>query len=161
MLSDSDLEALISCRKIITTKPRREPKDSGSHLRNDMTLMAENGQHSFSVFMRISKEFPENFSIGLTLLNAIEGAEKIILVRYNGIHGGHIEFPHHTAPHIHRITAARIADGIYSEGHAETTDTYTTFQDALSAFCLHCNIIDVEKIFPFITHSREIDIFQN
>ena len=161
MLLDSDLEDLISCRKIIVSKPRREPKDAGSHLRNDMTLMAENGLYSFSVFMRISKEFPENFSIGLILLNAIEGAEKITLVRYNGIHGGHIEFPHHIVPHIHRITADRIADGIYSEGHAETTDTYSTFQDALSAFCRRCNIVDAEKIFPFITHSREMDIFQN
>ena len=161
MLSDSDLESLISCRKTIVSKPRREPKDYGSHLRNDMMLMSEDQQYSFSVFMRISKEFPENFSIGLSVLNAVDGAERITLVRYNGIHGGHIEFPHHVAPHIHTITADRIADGVYSEGHAETTDTYTTYQDALAAFCRRCNIVDAEKIFPFIAHSKEIDIFQN
>ena len=63
--TDEDLLQLISCQKRISQPPRKEMRAEGGYLRNDMELESLDGKHAFRAFMRQSRQFPENFSVGL------------------------------------------------------------------------------------------------
>jgi hypothetical protein len=64
--SEDQIKELIACPKTVSDPPKKEMRLFGADWRNDMTLTATNGtEGEFSVFMRKSEDFPENFSIGL------------------------------------------------------------------------------------------------
>ena len=149
--SEDDLKNLITCRKRISQPPRDEMRREGNTLRNEMELESLDTQHSFYVFMRQSREFSENFSIGIDYLPRDEPG-RFCLLRCNGRHGGNREHPHHSHCHIHRSTAGDVNAGIRAERHIEQIGEYASYRDALFYFLKLINITesDLAKHFPEI-----------
>ena len=157
-----EIERLISCPKNVQDPPRRQgPKLVDADYRNDMKLAASNqgpenpAPGEFTVFMRQSEDFPENFSIGLTY-HPNDGRQEITLVRCNGKHGifnsrtnfnpdhAHWDF------HIHRADAALLDVGFKAEKIAQKTTEYASYEEALPFFLKMINLDDrdVERYFP-------------
>ena len=51
-----------------------------------MKLQSKDGEHDFSVFMRVNQRFPEIFSVGL-IYHPKDDPKKICLLRCNGCQG--------------------------------------------------------------------------
>jgi hypothetical protein len=153
MYTDQELTELIACEKRISAPPRKELRIEGQMLRNDMDLQSLDGRESFHVFMRQSRQLPENFSIGLTYISASEPGN-ICLIRYNGMHGGSVAHPHHATCHIHRCIAEDVNAGIRIERHIVVASDYAAYRDALRSFLLATGVqsTDLATHFPGIMH---------
>ncbi len=142
--SREEIEDLISCQKVIIVGPKRKMVPDNANWRNDMKLQSVDGQHDFDVFMRKNQDFEENFSIGLRF-QPRDDPESIVLLRCNGPHGPHRNFPHHDKHHIHAASPDNIKAGLRPEKDAVITEEYTTFDEALKYFLTRCNIQGTEK----------------
>lgn len=149
--TDDDLASLIGCAKRITVKPRKEMRVDGQMLRNEMELESVDGKHAFRAYMRQSRPFPENFSIGLEYRPNDEPAS-FCLIRCNGMHGGHKVHPHHLNCHVHRSKAEDVNAGLRLERHIEVSGQYAAYRDALRYFLLDTNVqsSDLSTHFPGI-----------
>ncbi len=152
--NDNDIKALIGCAKDISEPPKKDMRLVGADWRNEMKLVASNdAAGEFTVFMRQSEDFPENFSIGL-VFHPNDGRGEITLLRCNGQHGvynggsGDANHPHWDY-HIH--TASEIAQdvGERAEKIAEKTVEYASFDEALQYFVkvVNLNQKDYDKYF--------------
>jgi len=152
ILSNEQIEMLISMPKKVTKAPRKLPLDEFGHSRNDFELQSTDKVNHFRVFMRQNLDFQENFSIGLNLLGT-DGSDTPLL-RCNGPYGAHIELsaslPPHFTYHIHIATADSLENGTQPEIHAEETSAYGTFDDALAFFLNRCRIENAAVVFPNI-----------
>ncbi|MFA7236804.1 MAG: hypothetical protein WC058_08070 [Phycisphaeraceae bacterium] len=150
-LSQTHIDELIRCSKVVTEKPRRQMVEEHGHRRNDMKLTSEDGNQRFDVFLRQGQDFPENFSIGLRYAPG-GGEPTICLLRCNGPHEGFAEptdnVRHHTGCHIHRAKADNLEAGRAAEKGAERTTAYATFEDAILFFLKECNVKDAGDLFP-------------
>ena len=120
--TDEDFTQLIACTKRITQGPRREMRVDGQMLRDEMEFESLDGKHSFRVFLRQSRQFNENFSIGIDYLPKDEPGS-FCLLRCNGMHGGHKVHPHHLNCHIHRSKAEDVNAGLRVERHIVSAPT--------------------------------------
>ena len=147
--TDDDLADLIGCAKRVSVPPKREMRIQGQMLRNEAEFESLDGKHTFRAYMRQSRQFPENFSIGLEYRPTDEPAS-FCLIRCNGMHGGHKVHPHHLKCHVHRSRAEDINGGLRVERHIEPTDTYAAYRDALRYFLLVTNVqaTDLAGHFP-------------
>lgn len=80
-LDAETIESLISCEKHITEPPRKESQLKNRSFRNDMKVASIDMKHAFSVFLRQSDDFPEDFSIGLNHVD--ENGKIYTLMRCN------------------------------------------------------------------------------
>ena len=105
-----ELDALVVCRKVIVESPRQRMVSREGHERNDMRLRSADGEHDFSVFMRVNADFPENFTIGLRHLPRED--ESVTILCCNGDHGQHrnsvLDCRVISGRHIHRATDAAV-----------------------------------------------------
>lgn len=156
--TDEDLTQLIICPKRIAQGPRKEMRTDGQMLRNEMEFESLDGKHAFRAFMRQSRQFPENFSIGLDYLPKDEPGS-FCLLRCNGMHGGHKVHPHHLNCHIHRSKAEDANAGLRVERLVEPTGEYAAFRDARRYFLLAVNVqaADLSQYFPDLTQA---DLFE-
>jgi len=136
-----DIDGLISCPKVVVDPPKDKLYPKGAYWRNDMTLKSEDGAHLFRVYMRKNMRFEENYSIGL-MYSAPGHKGEIRLFACNGPHGPHINFPHHTTPHVHQADPVKLAAGLRGDREAEPTDQYFSFDEALVYFFKRCKIKD-------------------
>lgn len=150
--TDKDLSQFIACPKKISQSPRKDMKEDGSHLRNDMELESTDGKHGFRVFMRQNMDLPENFSIGMDYLPKDEPGS-FCLIRCNGTHGANKAHSHHLTCHIHRSNAEDVNAGLRVERHIEQTGEYAAFRDALRYFLSAVNVqaADLSQYFPSLT----------
>ena len=154
MLTDQRIQDLVSCSKTITKKePARGYREDGRHLRCDLELAStEDNDTTFTVFIRQSTEFIENFSIGLRYSTNDLILGIVTLIRYNGPHGeaSRDTDGHYAKPHIHRITASELQSGSGQpqERDREITDRYSTFEQGLLAFFRDIDITNFEDYFP-------------
>jgi len=125
----------------------------GADWRNDCKLVAGGVEGEFSVFMRKSEDFPENFSIGM-LYTPKDGSGEITLLRCNGQHGifnGSFAPDHpHFSYHIHRASEIAITNGFKPEKYAEKTEEFASFEEAVQHFVKLINLdpADAMKHFP-------------
>lgn len=152
--SQSVIEQLIRCPKRVSDSPRREMKSEGGYLRNDAKLIAQDEiKGEFTVFLRQSLSFPENFSIGLRY-SPKDGRDTITLLRCNGKHGDFNksfdpEHPHCDF-HIHKASEKAVDAGLAPEKYADKTTEYASFEQALQIFVKMINLSadDASKHFP-------------
>ena len=162
MLTDSQIQDLVSCSQRITKKePATGYRKEGHHLRCDMELVSsEDSNTTFTVFIRRSTEFIENFSIGLRFRNN-DPVGTITLVRYNGPHGENSRDPdgHYARPHIHRLTASELESGSAQpqEKVREITDRYSTFEQGLTVFFSDTYVVNFREYFPNILQGSFFD----
>jgi len=143
---------LITCPKRIVEPPKKTMTLKNRSFRNDMKLVSFDEEKSFYVFMRISEDFPDDFSIGL-IYSSPEG-KIFLLFRCNGPHGecvsDFLEGETHFGYHEHMLVAGS------NSMNASITDAYGTYQDAVVHFMGKCHIKDAESYFPFLKDSNRI-----
>jgi hypothetical protein len=155
------IEQLITCSKTMIDPPSKEFKEENRHRRKDMRLQdVDNKVNQFSVFMRQSLEFDEDFSIGLVYFSS-EG-KRITLIRYNGQHEQSndpfsLQNPHYQY-HIHQATPENLNNGRYEKHPAFITPDYASFQEAIAQFLTKIRLIEIETYFPDI---EVLSLFRN
>lgn len=156
--TDKEIEQLINCEKRIVQPPKKKMKSEGGHARNDMKLVSDDG-HSFSVFMRASNFFPENFTIGLKI-NAPDGSSTI-LMRCNGDHGEHAnhvrDFKKFSGYHIHFATEEALKMGKCAENFAVQTKEYASYTEAFGHFVKKVNILEPETC-PTLSSAHQLKL---
>lgn len=161
--TDQDIKKLIQLPKNIKTKsPPSGYREAGGHRRCDLDLYAISDRRiTFTVFIRQSSKFIENFSIGLQYQTNKKVPGTITLTRYNGPHGdssNHYD-GHYHKPHIHRITADEIRSGSIQpqEKFREVTTRYGTFEEALIVFFDDIKVSNMSQHFEDISQGRLFD----
>lgn len=154
MFDEALLNRLISCPKLIVLPQQKDFKIENKSKINDMKLLSEDEQYSFSVFIRQNTEFTENFSIGLIYRDII--GKDFPLIRFNGNHGENKNnFNHpHFHYHIHTISVKNLNNGSTELSTVSITDKYAAFEDALLYFFDFTNIKEWQKYFSGLTESR-------
>jgi len=150
MYSDKEINNLIICPKMITKPPKKYLELKYGHLRNSFELSSETKK--FYCYIRVCNDFQEDFSIGL--IYQPNDAEKLTLVRYNGLHGEHTN-PDKTkinTCHIHKASSKCIEENLKPEKYAYTVTNYATYLECLKIFCNDINIQDnINDYFKFHT----------
>jgi hypothetical protein len=147
------INELIGCDKVIIDAPTRDFKEEYRHSRKDFRLQAANDPKLlFSVFMRQSLEFAEDFSLGLVYLS--EDGKRMTMIRYNGQHDQSND-PYdlakpHFQYHIHKATPENLNNGRYSKHPAIATRLYASFTEATQEFltAIGLRTQDIAKHFP-------------
>jgi len=107
-ISQEIVEELIGCEKLVCKAPPSHlTLDKGNYKLSFTLQDSENPQHLFECFVRVSKFFPENFSVGMQF-NPKHDPYRLLLIRMNGAHGPHQVFDHHDRPHIHIMDATEL-----------------------------------------------------
>jgi hypothetical protein len=130
------IDELIACEKLITEAPTREFKEENRHRRKDMRLQdCQDAKQQFSVFIRQSFEFDEDFSLGLVYLS-VDG-KRMTMIRYNGQHDQsndpYDQAKTHFQYHIHKATPENLNNGCYDKHPASATGNYASFAEATHA----------------------------
>ena len=112
----------------------------------------------FTGFINQNNYFLENYSVGLVHKNKNEYG-KVILLRCNGLHGGHIEIPHHLGCHIHTATSERINKGLKPEGHIEMTNKYLTKEQAIQFYIRKINLDLKDRLKHFPPPNIQMEMF--
>ncbi|MFH1096966.1 MAG: hypothetical protein V1749_05665 [Candidatus Desantisbacteria bacterium] len=143
-------EELIICPKQITESPHKEMRLEKGSFRNDFELESIIDKTRYSAFMRKNESFHENFSIGLIVYPKDE-LGSLVLLRYNGPHGEHVndlsDLHPHFGFHIHEARAENIEKGVSSEKYAELTESYGSYEEALTHFLKRINVKNASKYF--------------
>ena len=163
MLTDQRIQELVSCSKTIVKKePARGYREESRHRRCDLELAStEDINTTFTVFIRQSTEFTQNFSIGLRYQTNISTLGTVTLIRYNGPHGetSRDQDGHYASSHIHRITAYELDSGNIQpqEKYREITDRYSTFEQGLAVFFHDVHIENFGDYFPGLLQGNLFD----
>ena len=150
-MDDRLVQSLIKCEKIITVKPKKEmqpDKRNPYTMRNDFSCTSIDGSKRFEVFFRYNTIISHLFSIGLRYRS---GEGTVILCRYNGKHEHKNKVANHKKFddfHIHHLYDKQLSDETSNVLDAEKTDRYITFDQALLAFLVDCNIKNWQSVFP-------------
>ena len=142
------IDEMIRCPKRMIKKPLPWKADRGQY-RTEFELQSIDEQHFFTVFGRYNEKFNENFSFGLVYFPKHEKSS-FEIIRCNGPHGEHKQFPHHIYYHIHKATEQNIESGLKENSTVEITESYTTFDESFRFFVKYINVIksDVDSAFP-------------
>ncbi len=145
------IDELISCTKIIERKRKPSFKEDFRHYKMNIQLSCPDTNAKMTMFLRRSKDFSEDFSVGLKLDGPNEIMEyDIILIRYQGPHGGQSGTQTiadlHNSYHIHEYTED---DFIHRRKRAsyKCDGKHTSFEEAIILFMERCNIADPNGIF--------------
>jgi len=160
MLTDNEIFELVNVEKNISIAPSRDFKEQYGYKRNKFSLTSKN--HDFSAYTRQSVTLSDEFSIGLIYYP--KNHDSITILRYNGIHGEHIN-PDKTRftkkCHIHVATQECINNYRRPEKFASLTDKYLTFEEAFKCFWEDINIKDSIKKYFSMYQDIQMDLFKN
>jgi hypothetical protein len=159
MYTESLIDELIGCEKIIVDPPAKSYREDRGNLKKNFSLCSTDTKYVFSVFIRQNKKFIENFSIGMDY-NPRDEKGKLCIIRCNGAHGESKVFPHHSINHIHIATAKTINEGLKPECNIERINDYFSFEEAVQFFITRINIsvADRNKFFPLSENQIEMSI---
>lgn len=152
ILTDKNIEELISCEKVITKAPKRHfSLDKTNHFseQNEFDCQSKiNPKNTFHVFLRKSTEISDNFSIGLIFND--EETKNVLLLRANGRqkHRNKEDDKSFYAFHVHKANEKQLMKGILNKFDAEICEEYSNFNSALIYFCQKCGIMNYKKYFP-------------
>ncbi len=156
--SDSNIQTLISCAKVVCDPPKKTPRLVDADLRNEMVLNPVDASigGDFHCFMRQCEDFPENFSVGMRF-RPRDSRLEVTLLRYNGPHGpfngankGHLSDHPHWGFHIHSATEKAQDEGKKAEYYAKLSSTFGSFGEAINEIArnIGMNDTEIEKYFP-------------
>ncbi len=163
MLRDDEIEELVTTpKRIINRTPVGGYREENRHRRCELDLQSESDvRKKFTMFVRQSLEFHENFSIGLRYLTRDPVLGRLVLVRYNGPHGEISRSPdgHFAVPHIHRINEQSLLseNAQPQEKLREIAGRYGTYAEALRVFVADTGITNPEGFFPELMQGRLFD----
>lgn len=153
-LDQNEIQMLIECEKMVTEAPKKNMQLKNRSFRNDMQVFSTDQKYKFSVFMRISEDFPEDFSVGL--IYCAENGKNYMIFRCNGPHGETLSDFLSDSPHYgyHEHIILPETNAMASTITAE----YGTYQDAVAHFCKKCNIIDAKDYFAFLSDDNQLQL---
>lgn len=154
ILNEEDIVMLISCEKIVTEAPKKNMQLKNRSFRNDMKLRSVNNEYIFSVFIRYSEDFPEDFSIGL--IYESETGKKHLLYRCNGPHGESLDQDFNNETHFGYHEHIVIPET--NKMKSKITTSFGTYQDAIEYFCNKCKIINAIDFFPFLNNNNQLNL---
>ena len=160
MLTDRQIQNLVTRpKRILRRVPPSGYQEEGRQRRGELELEAtDDSSYRFSVFIRQSAKFIENFSVGLRYQTGDSSLGTVTLLRYNGPHGESVRDPdgHYARPHIHRITEAALVSGSEhpQEMDREITDQYATLEEALVLFLNEVGVMRVRDNFDQLVQMR-------
>jgi hypothetical protein len=157
------IDELVGCQKAILDPPAREFKEENRHRRKDMRLYEiADVKRVFTVFIRQSVEFAEDFSLGLIYLSP--EAKRMTLLRYNGQHeqtnDPYDRAKTHFQYHIHKATPENLNNGRYAQHPALTTGDYASFEEATAAFLAAINL-RIEEVGVHFPGIETLPLFHN
>ncbi len=134
LLKNELISKIIAAPKITTSglDPKWRRQKDQAHWRAELQLECA---YPCRIALRKSIDNPLNFSILLIYTQWV--GRDVIIVRYNGDHGLHINKrtgERIRGPHIHMITEEYQRHGGKPEGFATATCEYRTFDEALATF---------------------------
>ena len=146
-----DINTLITCPKRIERKKRPQFRKEYRHYRMSIKLTCSESNYKMSMFLRRLVDFPEDFSVGLRLEGPNDIKEQdIVLVRYQGPHGGQSAEKSstdlHNTYHIHEYTQNDI-DCRRKNASYKEEGSFSSFEEAVIMFMKRCNIDDPNGIF--------------
>lgn len=157
MFTNSEINELIRCPKIVTTKPRRDFYYQNRQYRNECWARAKFGEHRFYIFARYLEKFNEDFSIGLKLETPNIYNKEFILFRCQGPHGAYSNDPlsgeTHNDYHVHIVTEEDLSKRIFEPRNKSLTKEYSNFAEAIAFFITYCNVQGGELLIP--QHMRD------
>lgn len=142
------IEELLSCEKRIVSDPSPRNKTNGQHTQTDALLESIDKKHRFMIFIREHISLIEFFSVGLVYMP--DDATSIILARYNGDHGDHLNKLTGEVIigfHIHSFSVDAIGKGLKGENPASTTTRYASASQALIALSEDVHIMNFRDYF--------------
>lgn len=151
MLNESFLQNIITCPKYCIKADRQEMKEENRHIKNNLYLLSNDNTYKYTMFIRQSLEFYEDFSIGLVWTNPneyINIKKKIIMLRCQGPHDGksNKNSDIHHSFHTHEITIDDIENKRYSKpSNRNKADQYNSFEQAILFFISKCKIRNISN----------------
>lgn len=148
--TQEELDNLIACPKIVKKPPAKSLTDAEAYLRGEFEAHSAAGDMDFLIFMRRSKVFEEDFSIGL-VYSPDDASAKITLFRCNGPHGtpeartANPKVPHYDY-HVHRASAKNIEEGLAAERNPVPAAEYANYEEALRYFLSATRIEGAENL---------------
>ena len=127
LYSDQDLEDLRRMPKRVTNPGARWSEKPGHKQRNLQAVGEQGHDANFVVYLSQNLRDERDFSCGIAYIP--KGGRRLTLARYNGPSHRHGVIAYR--PHVHRATAAAIADGRKPESQATETDRFETLDGAL------------------------------
>lgn len=162
MLTDNDIDNLISCEKHAIRAERKKMVENNRSYRNKIFLEAtSNNSYKFEMFMRQSAEFVEDFSVGLKLLLPNPTDRILILLRCQRPHDTSrpIGFDRHHDYHIHRLSGFDIESKRYDKPSRECiTAEFNSFWSAVFYFSNICGILDLSTTIT-LPNDAQISLF--
>lgn len=164
MLSEHQILELIHVPKTISSRnPTSGYRESDGHSRGAIELYSNiDESQRFSVFIRRSQVFIENYSIGLRYRPVDNSVGLVTLVRYNGSHGEYslASDGHFAQSHIHYLTSDELNAGHMQpqEARRESTSRYETYEEALNTFLQDIGASNTGLYFPELTQLRLFDV---
>lgn len=145
------VDELISCPKVIERKRKPPFKEDFRHRKMSIELVCPDANPKMSMFLRMLKDFPEDFTVGLKLdgPNAIMEYD-IVLLRFQGPHGGQSGtqtlYDLHNSYHIHEYTEEDMMRRRKRASY-KCDGNFSSFEEAIIKFLERCNISDPNGIF--------------
>lgn len=162
-MTDQDLIAIIECPKNAIKANRKKMIEINRSLRNNISLQSLDGKYQFTMFLRQSTEFYEDFSVGLIWQNPSEVLSNvtrpIILLRCQGPHDGRADIGadlHHDY-HVHEFTADDLnCMRLRKPSRKGKAVSFFSFETAISYFIDRCKIKGLGKVIE-LPNNCELD----
>lgn len=163
-LSDERIAELLALPKVVT-RPKQSTKIQRKSACTNYPVESLDGRLSFELYTRQNQLDPEHYSCGL-IYQPGGGNKGITLVRYNGsnhthsnpLEGGALII---NQCHIHRATERYMAAGDKGDKYAETTNRYSTMDEALACLLEDCSISGLSIDLPAAENPNQIDLFND
>jgi len=142
------IQELLECEKKIFGDPSPKNKTNGQHRQTDFLLESLDKKHKFMVFIREHISLVEIFSVGLIYMP--DEATSIVITRYNGNHGEHLNKLTGeliTGFHIHAFSLEAVSHGLKGENTANQTNKYASASQALINLCEDVKITNYRDYF--------------
>lgn len=160
-MTDQDLIAIVECPKKAVKADRKKMIESNRSLRNNISLQSLDGKYQFTMFLRQSTEFYEDFSVGLIWQNPSEVLSNvtrpIILLRCQGPHDGRADIGsdlHHDY-HVHEFTSDDLnCMRLKKPSRKGKAVNFFSFETAIDYFIDRCKIKGLEKVIELPNNSE-------
>ena len=144
-MTENEIAVLLGLPKIIRGADYHaiRPVEKNGVVRFNVEVKATSDEtKAFTIFSRVLVDDPMDFSVGLRV--KFQDGSRMILMRCNGLHGGHtnhIEHERLEGRHIHIATERYVRRGHRDEGYAiDAEDKYNNAESAFNYLMKRCNI---------------------
>ncbi len=169
VLTDAEIEGLLAERKTLPpnwqSRLAVRPKADQTHTQRELDVLGDQGR-AFRLILRQNTLNPLDFSLVLVFVDADRTHYR--LIRFNGRHPSQHTNKWEKARnlpnsafrnrfHVHRATERYQNEGLETDGYAEVTDEYDSFESALRLFVRSNGLIapGVESPAPLFDRAEE------